>query len=136
MNILHVAPARCELQYVSVVWNSITPAEAKKLWGILGSVQQLYPFFPHDHYSDAYAYEHLKLHTISRGYVIMMHSFLFKVIVALTSVPPFWTLLCIYDIILRSSKNCLCGGCPSAANVVLVDADIFVIKIISLNHIL
>jgi hypothetical protein len=50
-------------------------------------------FFPHDHHSDAYAYEHLKLHDLSRGYIILMHSFLLKFIVALNSVLPFWKLL-------------------------------------------
>jgi hypothetical protein len=63
MYILYFTPVRPRLEYVCVVWNSITSTDANKLKGIQQKIAVLRfsRFFPHADYRYAYALHKVKI---------------------------------------------------------------------------
>jgi hypothetical protein len=87
---------RSELEYPSVVWNSITFTDANKLESIRQKFASLcfYRIFPHVPYSYMFSLEKLSLHFLrTRRYHLDALFFLFRSTVALNPVLPYWKML-------------------------------------------
>jgi hypothetical protein len=79
--------SNCKVKYSSVVWNSITFKDANKLERIQHEFAAFYfnLISPQFGYSYAFALEQLKLHTLLRGDITLMHSSLLMFTVAINS---------------------------------------------------
>jgi hypothetical protein len=140
---------RSELEYASVIWNSITSIDANKL----ERIQQRFAalcfnrFFYQVHYSYSLALEKLKLHTLRMKrhhldalfltQVYLRSKFCSSVLeVAGLRVPARYIRdFDLFDVCF-SSKNCPFARCASAANAVCRNVDVFGANNFLLSHIL
>jgi hypothetical protein len=135
---LYFTLVRSELEYASVVWNSITTTDANKLERFQQKFAALCynRFLPHVHYSFANSLEYLKLHTLRKRRCHLDALFIIQVYRGLKYCPSLLEAvgLRVPTRYLRdvstfnfspSLKNCPSARCASAANVVCRDFDVF-----------
>jgi hypothetical protein len=146
---LYITLVRSKLEYASVVWNSITSADANKL----ESVQQRFAalcfnsFFPKVHYCYSRALEELKLltlsvrrHRLDALFPTQVYSG-FKFCPSDLEIAGLWVpARYIRDFTLFSAcsscNSCLSARCASAANVVCRDGDVLSARSVHLNYVL
>jgi hypothetical protein len=149
MFILYFTLVRSKVEYASVVWNSITSTDAKKIGTHSAEVCALCykRFFPQVDYSYDLALDQLKLHTLHKRRCHLDALFLTQVYRGSKFCPSVFETVglrvpvrYIRDFsmfnVCSSSKNCPSARCASAANVVCRDSDIFGTKPLSLKYIL
>jgi hypothetical protein len=107
---LYFTLVRSKLVYASVVWNSITTTDANKLERIQQKFAALCynRFLPHVHYSHANALEYLKLHTLRKRSITLMHCSLSKFTVVWNTALPSWK-LSVFESLLGISETFLCS---------------------------
>jgi hypothetical protein len=146
---LYIALVRSKLEYASVVWNSITSADANKL----ERIQQRFAalcfnrFFHGANYCYSFALEELKFHTLRMrrhsidALFLTQDYFGFKFcpsvleIVGLRVPARHIRDFALFNVC-SSSKNCPSARCASAANVVCRDVEVFRAGNVHLNHFL
>jgi hypothetical protein len=129
---LYIALVRSNLEYASVVWNSITSTDASKLELIQQKFAALcfYCFFPQVRYCYTLAVQELNLHTLSMRRHRLDAVFLTQVYSGCKFCPLAWFSVC------SSCYKCPSARCASAANAVCRDDHVFGSRNILLRHIL
>jgi hypothetical protein len=97
-----------KLEYASVVWNSITTTDANKLERIQQKFAALCynRLLSHVHYSYAKSLEYLKLHTLCKRVISLIHCSLSKFTVVWNTALPSWK-LSVFEFLLGISETFL-----------------------------